>query len=186
MLSQARRIIVGTIDWFHQPFARFIPTQTFRYLACGGSNVVVNIGIYSLCLKFLFPTENITLFGSFNMASSVAAWVIAFAISFPMGFTLSRYVVFPESNLHGRVQFFRYAMTTVTFILITYVLIKVFDILLQSFMTSDSSSYALMHTVTYTIIQVIIAVISYISQRKFTFKTEREELEEIEEALLDE
>ena len=33
---------------------------------------------------------------------------MAFCISFPSGFFLMRYLVFPESDLRGRVQLFRY------------------------------------------------------------------------------
>jgi putative flippase GtrA len=89
------------------------------------------------------------------------AWIIAFCISFPIGFTLSRYVVFPESNLRGRIQFFRYALTTVTFILMNYLLIKFFATYLPG----------IWPTVSYAFVNIIIAVMSYISQRKFTFKT---------------
>ncbi len=178
MLSQARRIIVGTIDFFHTPFSKWIPTQTFRYLACGGSNVFLNIAIYSVCLRFIFKGEDIHVFNTLNIASSVGAWVVAFCISFPVGFTLSRYVVFPESNLHGRIQFFRYAMTTVTFIILTYVLIKVFDMILEKNPALNGASYAVIHTITYTLINIIVAILSYISQRKFTFKSVEEELEE--------
>ncbi len=108
------------------------------------------------------------------MAASVAAWVIAFAISFPLGFTLSRYIVFPESNLHGRIQFFRYALTTASFIVLTYLLIKFFDFLLVKMGLTQDGTYALLHTVTYTLINIIVAVISYILQRTYTFKTKEE------------
>ena len=95
------------------------------------------------------------------MTARVMAYVIAFCISFPAGFVMSRHIVFPESNLHGRIQFFRYALTTVTFIFLTYVLIKVFAFCLP-----------MLHpAISYTFICIITAVLSYISQRKFTFKT---------------
>jgi len=101
-----------------------------------------------------------------NIAPEVAAWVIAFAISFPAGFVMSRHIVFPESNLHGRIQLFRYALMTATFILLTYVLIKIFSICLPFVNQS----------IRYTLICIITAVLSYISQRKFTFKTVEEEM----------
>lgn len=174
MLKFLRHIIVGTIDFFHRPFARWIPTQTFRYLACGGSNTVLNIGIFSLCLKLVFTAEKVHLYNNVTIAADVAAYVVAFCISFPIGFTLSRYIVFPESNLHGRVQFFRYVLTTATFILLTYVLIKIFDIVLN-YIPHTQKSYALMHSITYTLICIITAILSYISQRRFTFKTVEED-----------
>jgi len=134
----------------------------------------LNIAIYSLCLKFAFTGETVSVLGHYHIAASVAAYVVAFCISFPIGFTLSRHIVFPESNLHGRIQFFRYVMATATFILLTYLLIKFFDMLLQ--VMPVGGSYAMIHSITYTIINIITAILSYISQRKFTFKTIEEEV----------
>ncbi len=114
------------------------------------------------------------MFGNLYIAASVAAYVVAFCISFPIGFTLSRHIVFPESNLHGRVQFFRYALATATFILLTYLMIKAFDKLLDV-MHPQNLSYDLLHSITYTFINIIMAILSYISQRKFTFKITEDE-----------
>lgn len=106
------------------------------------------------------------IYESFNITARVGAYIIAFCISFPAGFTLSRHIVFPESNLHGRVQFFRYALTTATFILLTYVLIKVFAVVLP-----------FVHpAINYTFICIITAILSYISQRRFTFKIVEERI----------
>ena len=163
--DRVRHTIVGFIDFFHRPFARIIPTQTFRYLACGGSNTVLNIVIESLAFNHLFHRHPFTVYGTHTIAAEVAAWIIAFAISFPAGFVLSRHVVFPESNLHGRIQLFRYALTTATFILLTYLLIKAFTFCLPM----------INQTVRYTAICIITSVLSYISQRKFTFKTVEKE-----------
>jgi putative flippase GtrA len=161
LLSSARNIILGIIDFFHRPFARLIPTQTFRYLACGGSNTVLNIFIEYLAYNFIMHKQAIPIYESIVLTPEVGAWIIAFAISFPAGFIMSRHIVFPESNLHGRIQLFRYALTTVTFIVLTYVLIKVFTFCLPM----------INQTVRYTFICIVTAILSYISQRKFTFKT---------------
>lgn len=73
--------------------------------------------------------------------------------------------MFPESNLGGKVQLFRYALVTVTFILMNYFLIKFFAAFFPK----------LWPTVSYTFINVFVAVLSYISQRKFTFKIASDE-----------
>ncbi len=155
------------IDFFHRPFARWIPTQTFRYLACGGSNTVLNWAIYSWSFNVLLHRQDgLHIASGLVITAPVLAYIISFCISFPIGFILSRHIVFPESNLHGRVQFFRYALTTVTFIILTYVLIKLFALILP--FRADIS---------YIFVMVITAVLSYLSQRFFTFKvTEKEEI----------
>lgn len=173
MLSKARHIILSVIDFFHRPFARVIPTQTFRYLACGGTNTVLNIFIDHISYNYILHQKPLNVYGNINIAPEVCAWIIAFAISFPAGFILSRHIVFPESNLHGRIQLFRYALTTVTFILLTYILIKVFTYCFHPFIPQ---------TIRYTFVCIITAVLSYISQRRFTFKTV--EVETVEEEMI--
>lgn len=162
LLSAARHIIVGIIDFFHKPFAKWIPTQTFRYLACGGSNTILNLAIYSLAFNIVLGRESTHIYNDVWITAPVGAQIISFCICFPIGFILSRYIVFPESNLRGRKQFFRYVLATATFILLTYVLIKVFALMLPM-VRADIS---------YIFIQIITSVLSYLSQRFFTFKTE--------------
>jgi len=127
---------------------------------------VLNIIIYDLAYTLVLHKQNVPIYGNFLITARVAAYIIAFCISFPAGFILSRHIVFPESNLHGRIQFFRYALTTVTFIFLNYVFIKAFAYCLPMLHPS----------VSYTFICIIMAVLSYISQRKFTFKTIEEEV----------
>ena len=166
MLSQIRHIILAIIDFCHRPFARVIPTQTFRYLACGGSNTVLNIVIYDVAYNRILHKHDIPIYDNFLITAIVAAYIIAFCISFPAGFILSRYIVFPESNLHGRIQFFRYVLTTATFILLNYLFIKAF-----------AFCFPFLHpAISYTFICIIMSILSYISQRRFTFKTIEEEI----------
>jgi putative flippase GtrA len=166
LLTAIRHTIVGAIDFCYKPFSRILPLQTFRYLACGGSNTVLNIAIDAFAYSIILHKQDLTIYGDFKITAVVGAWIIAFAISFPAGFIMSRHIVFPESNLHGRIQLFRYALTTATFILLTYILIKVFAF----------CAPWLHQTVRYTLVCIITAILSYISQRKFTFKTVEEEV----------
>lgn len=169
LLSAARNIINQLIDFFYKPFARIIPLQTFRYIACGGTNTVLGLVIYSLAFNLVLGQESTHIYGDVYITAPVGAQIISFCIGFPIGFALSRYIVFPESNLKGRKQLFRYALTTATFILLTYVLIKTFAILLPM-VRADIS---------YIFISAIIAVLSYLSQRFFTFKSTDEETSDL-------
>jgi putative flippase GtrA len=167
LLTKARHIILAIIDLFHKPFSRWIPAQTFRYLACGGSNTVLGIFLYHVAYNVVLRGQDMLIYNA-RITPAVGAWMIAFGICFPLGFALSRYVVFPESNLHGRIQLFRYALVTATFIVLNYALIKFFATFL----------YMIHPTISYAFVQVILAILSYISQRKFTFKTVEVPMEE--------
>ena len=161
LIAKTRHIIVGIIDFFYQPFAKIIPIQTFRYLACGGSNTLFGIYLDYIAFTFIFQKRPFPVFGIFSISPEVGAWVIAFSISFPAGFALSRYIVFPESNLHSRIQLFRYLLTTVGFTLLNYIMIKEFTLW-----------FPFIHqTIRYSFICFFLAILSYMLQRKYTFKT---------------
>jgi putative flippase GtrA len=86
-----------------------MPLQTFRYAACGGFNTVFGIVLYFVAFEYIFTNETVHITERFVLSRHIAAdFLFAFWISFPIGFYLSRYVVFQESKLPRRVQLFRY------------------------------------------------------------------------------
>jgi putative flippase GtrA len=158
LLIKARHIILGFIDFFHRPFSAWIDQQTFRYLACGGSNTVLGLVIYYIGLHYILHEHSVIL-GNLIIHPYIAAYIISFVINFPLGFVLSKYIVFQESNLHGRVQFFRYVLLIATCILLNYTFIRIFVELCHFYPTPSSALAA-----------IIVAIFSYLAQRKFTFK----------------
>ncbi len=163
MLRAIRHIILAVIDFFHRPFARWIDVQTFRYLASGGSGAVLNIGVYWLSYHFQFHEQDFqTPF--VLVRSAVAASVVAFCVSTPYGFLMSRYIVFPESNLRGRVQLFRYLVTVSICALLTYFFVPFFHYTCGIYATPSS-----------ILTNIVVALFSYMAQRFFTFKVKREE-----------
>ncbi len=85
---------------------------------------------------------------------------MALCVSFPAGFILSKYIVFPESNLHGRIQFFRYFILVVTCFILNYIFLNLFVMLFHN----------KLHTLAKILTTAVVAIFSYFSQRKFTFK----------------
>lgn len=158
MLLSARNIILTIIDFFHKPFEKWMDQRTFRYLACGGSNTILDIFIYFISYNFILDKQNVYT-PIVTISPHIAAFLISFSVSFPLGFALSKYVVFTESNLRGRTQLFRYAMLVSMCILLNYVFLKFFVEWCYFF-----------PTVSKIITTAIVAVFSYVSQRNFTFK----------------
>lgn len=158
MLKTTRDIILVIIDFFHKPFARWIDQTTFRYLACGGSNTLLDILIYFISYNFILMKEPVHVLG-ITITPHIAAFMISFTVSFPLGFTLAKYVVFQESNLKGRVQLFRYALLVAMCIMLNYVFLKLFVETIGWYPTPSK-----------VVTTIIVAVFSYISQRNFTFK----------------
>jgi putative flippase GtrA len=158
LLHPVRNIILAIIDFFHRPFARWIDQQTFRYLACGGSNTVLDVLIYFISYNFILGKDPVHI-GSIEIASHIAAFLISFSVSFPVGFALSKYVVFTQSNLKGRIQLFRYAVLVSMCILLNYFFLKLFVEWCGFYPTPSK-----------VLTTGIVAIFSYISQRNFTFK----------------
>lgn len=158
MLRPVRDILLSCIDFFHKPFAKWIDRQTFRYLACGGSNTVLDLFIYFVSYNYILHKEMVQL-PFFDMSPHIAAFFMSFSISFPLGFLLSKYLVFQESNLKGRIQLFRYALLVSSCIVLNYVFLKFFVEICHIYPTPSKA-----------ITTAIVAVFSYITQRNFTFK----------------
>ncbi|HTN44950.1 MAG TPA: GtrA family protein [Flavipsychrobacter sp.] len=158
MFHAVRNIILAIIDFVHIPFQKWIDKQTFRYLACGGGNTVLDIFIYFISYNFVLQKQPVHTFW-ITISPHIAAFMISFSISFPLGFLLSKYVVFTESNLKGRIQLFRYIVLVSMCILLNYVFLKFFVEWCGFFPTASK-----------ILTTGIVAIFSYISQRNFTFK----------------
>lgn len=159
MLRTTRDIILNIIDFFHKPFERWIPQHTFRYLACGGSNTVFDILLYFVSYNYILDKNSTVDVLGMHIAPHIAAFIMSFSISFPMGFVLSKYIVFPHSNLQGRVQLFRYAVLVSMCIVLNYFFLKLFVDGLGWYPTPSK-----------ILTTALVAIFSYISQRNFTFK----------------
>jgi putative flippase GtrA len=65
-------------------------------------------------------------FGFYAFKAHVAALFISFCITFPIGFFMSKYVVFSDSRMKGGVQLFRYFMICMFNLALNYILLKIF------------------------------------------------------------
>lgn len=150
--------IIAIIDFFYPPFRKLIPVQTFRYLACGGSNTLLDYLIYIFTLDYILKQP--VVYTSLGAISSYnIAFMIAFAVSFPLGFFLNRTIVFQDSILRGRVQLLRYFLLVIVCILLNYIFLKLF---VQQLHTD--ARIARIPTM------IIVISFSFITQKYFTFK----------------
>ncbi|GAA0538501.1 GtrA family protein [Chitinophaga japonensis] len=159
-----RRFILQFIDFFYRPFARLLPLQTFRYLACGGGNTLLDIFLYFIMYNFVLAKQMVHL-PFLTITPHIAALFMALAITFPTGFLLSKYIVFSESNLRGRIQLFRYFMLVSACILLNYVFMKVFV-----------EIFHIYPTISKILTTFFVVCFSYLTQKKFTFKVKSEKL----------
>lgn len=174
-LNFVRNTILKVIDFFHPPFRRWIPVQTFRYLACGGGVTLLGLFLFFISYNYLLPPylqtriingkseEVLPLSDSITMTRYIAAYVISFLIGFPVGFFLSKFVVFQESHLKGRVQLFRYATLQFLNIVLNYYLLHFF-----------AGWCGFWATPSQTLTAAILAVFSYFFQRHISFRAKKD------------
>jgi putative flippase GtrA len=153
--------IMATIDFLYIPFRKLMPIQTFRYAACGGGNTLLDIFLYFLSYNFILRKQIIfTPLGA--ISPHIAAFLMSFAISFPTGYLLNRFIVFPGSILRGRVQLLRYFILVLVCVYLNYIFIKLFV-----------EHFHIFPTVSKMLTTVIVVSFSYFTQKYFTFKTSR-------------
>lgn len=135
-----------------------MPLQTFRYAACGGVNTLLDIGVFSFSFYYLFHQQPIVL-PFYTLKCFTASLIVAFCVSFPTGFVLMRYLVYPESNLRRRVQLFRYLVQVLTCIFLNYILMYLFY-----------EMYHIPAVIAKVMTTFMVVAFSYTSQKHFTFR----------------
>lgn len=156
-----KNLILTVVDFFYPLFRKFMPLQTFRYAACGGANTLLDIFLFHL-FEQSFAKKGIIHFASFAISPHIAALIAAFCITFPIGFYNSRYVVFTESNLRGRIQLMRYFSLVMACMALNYMFLKFFIEQLH-----------IEPTLSKIFTSVIVITFSYLSQKHFTFKIKK-------------
>ena len=164
-LHSARDFILPIIDFFYPPFRRLINLQTFHYAASGGGNMLLGFLVYFLSFKFLFLEKEFH-FGFYAFKGHIAALFVSFLVTFPIGFFMSKYVVFSDSKMKGRIQLFRYFMICMFNLALNYLLLKIF--------VENLNIYPVLAQVITT---CIVVVFSYIAQRNFSFKASEDDPE---------
>jgi putative flippase GtrA len=151
-------LVIKILEYFYPLFKRWMPFQTFRYAAVGGGNTALGLLIFFSSYNYLFKKEIVeTPF--IAISPHIAAMILSFAITFPIGFYMALFVVFPGSLMKKRFQLFRYFLTTLVSLLLNYINLKVMVDVLGFYPTIAQ------------IFNVIIVVtFSYMMQRFFAFR----------------
>lgn len=123
---QLAQAIGRLIDFFYvRPFTGIMSKQMFRYAACGGGNMLLDLVWYFLIYHYVVAERYIDL-GFVVMSPHVASLVVVFPITFLTGFWLNRNVAFCATEVGSGRQLLKYALSVVGSILLNYICIKLF------------------------------------------------------------
>lgn len=160
VLLRLRNLILPFIDFFYPPFRKWMPLQTFRYLVAGSTNTLIGFIAYYVGFHYILNEQMLDL-GFYAFKAHIGALFISFCVALPIGFFFSKYLVFNDSDLKGRVQFFRYFMICLFNLGLNYILLK---ILVEYF-----GLYPVLAQI-FTI--VVVVIFSYLAQRHFSFRVQ--------------
>lgn len=132
--------------------------QTFRYLATGASNTLLGLVTFYVAYHYIVGSKDVDL-GFYVFESYTATLAISFTVALFWGFFMMKYVVFDDSKIKGRVQFFRYLLACLLNLFLNWLLLKLAVEYLHVYPT-----FAQLGTT------VILIAVSYVVQRNFTFK----------------
>lgn len=153
------RCISGLIDKFYiKPFSTIFSPQIFRYAACGGGNMVLDVVWYFLVYHYVVAKQFVVV-GDVVISPHVATLLVVFPITFFIGFWLNRNVVFCAVQYSGWRQIVRYALSVVGSLLLNYLCIKFFVEVCDIWPT-PAKALTTVVTVSY----------SYVAGRYFTFR----------------
>ncbi len=146
------------IDFFYPPFSRYMDIQFFRYGAVGVSNLVFDWVLYFTIYNFILQKQMLNL-GFVTLSSHVAGLAVKFPIVLLTGFLLQKFVTFSSSELRGRVQLFRYLLVFFVNVILNYIGLKFFVDFLGFYPTPSNM-----------IVSSLTIIVSYFSQKHYTFK----------------
>jgi putative flippase GtrA len=157
-MSKTQEVVFKFLDIFYPIFRKFMDKQTYHYLACGGSNTLFGLILFFYFEHYFFHQTSINI-GFIVIHAHIAAFIISFLITFPIGFLMSRYIVWNDSNLAGKKQLFRHMLFVVLSVFMNYGFLKLF---VEFFNWWPMPSQFLT--------TCIIVVFSYITQKYISFK----------------
>jgi putative flippase GtrA len=157
------KLITSILDFFYPFVGKIIPKKTYYYAACGGGNLLLSWLLFFVFYQFIFDKKmfpiQLPLDQTFVLTAYTLSSVSCFIISFTIGFLLMKYVVFTGSELKGRVQLFRYALSSALSGVLSWLILKLF----VEYLTIYPS-------IANILASCIVVLFSYLMQRNFSFK----------------
>jgi hypothetical protein len=99
------KLIHSFLDFFYPLFKRFFDRSTFYYAVCGASNLILSWILFFIFYNYLFKKKNWELpLLNYTLSAYTFTAFLCFIISFSIGFTHLKDVVFTKRQLKGTTQ----------------------------------------------------------------------------------
>tara|TARA_R110002020_G_scaffold125370_1_gene282560 strand:+ start:185 stop:676 length:492 start_codon:yes stop_codon:yes gene_type:complete len=161
MIRLLTRWIEGFLQLFYPLFKKWLPYEVYAYLAVGAINTALNIILFALLYEFILPKDGFSI-QDFNIASYTIALLIAFFVTIPTGFWLSKNFAFKDAASGAKKttqQLFKYILVVGQGLGSDYLILKTLILF-----------FDMQPTVAKIFSTVIVLTVNFLLQKYFTFK----------------
>ncbi len=151
--------VTRIVDFFYvKPLHKVISRQTFRYIICGGANMVFGQVLYFLIFHYVIMEQGADL-GFLTITAENLAQIILIPPYILVGFWLQSNITFPDSPLTQKRRFGRYLIQNAGALVVDTLMINLFVRLLGIY-----------PTVAKPMADLVTVLYSYLTARFFTFR----------------
>ena len=107
-----------------QALKPLLKSKIIRYLISAGLATWVDVVVYFVSFNYLYKKEDIDIFGFYTVSAPTASLILSYTIGLLTNFTLTKFLVFKESELETHKQLFRYVMVAILVLILNYFLMS--------------------------------------------------------------
>ncbi len=142
-----------------QAFKSLLSSKIFRYFLSAGLATWVDVMTYFVSYNYLYKKADIDIFGFYTVSAPTASLMLSYTVGLLTNFTLTKLLVFKESELETHKQLFRYVMVAILVLGLNYILMR--------FLIRQLEWYP---TLSRAVSAITIGVLSFVVHKSFSFK----------------
>jgi len=141
-----------------QTLKKLLKSKIFRYFISAGVATWVDITVYFLAYNYLYKKLDFDLFGMYVVSAPSASLLLSYTIGLLTNFTITKMLVFKESELATYKQLFRYVIVAIFVLILNYIAMRFLIRQLDWFPTVSRAVSA-----------ISIGLLSFVIHKSFSF-----------------
>lgn len=138
---------------------KLFQSKIFRYFVSAGLATWVDICVYFLAYNYIYKKLDFDLFGLYVVSAPSASLMLSYTVGLLTNFTITKMLVFKESELATYKQLFRYVLVAVFVLVLNYIMMRFLIRQLDWFPTIARAVSA-----------ISIGALSFVIHKSFSFK----------------
>lgn len=139
---------------------KLLASRIFRYFISAGLATWVDVVVYFLAFNYLYEKNDIVFVEGIVVASTTASLVMSYTAGLITNFTLTKMLVFKESDLQTHKQLFRYVLVALLVLALNWLLMRFLIRSLYWYPTVARATSA-----------ILVGVLSFSIHKVFSFRS---------------